>query len=198
MTQATVHLGAEARAYALQVLGWGRTLSHLLAERFGGEDAVPGRIFAQLPPTAPPWALAEFRSGGLFTGEESSPLWRQGQFLHETILTFLREEPDGLCVVQDYLPRPSDAAMQHAAGRWTAYQEEVYQLLLPGDTSREIEQTFAEAFSSPIFCGVLSRAGVREEDREGLTLERLEQIADAAAMLFVVAYDGESFLFWER
>ncbi|HYM15111.1 MAG TPA: hypothetical protein VEZ14_06090 [Dehalococcoidia bacterium] len=191
-------IGEPATAYVLKYLQEGHSLSNALAKEV---QTVVGEIFAVLPGAADTTKCLDFDSGSLVPPgeitirdgnrwEKVSPPWAQ---LAANINDSLPDEPECLCLVEDFLSRPADPFLLRLNERRATHDEEVYVVLRPG----ELADWLARSSSWHFTCA----AGVPDADlfvRDTLTSDEISNFAARTLAVAIQAYDGAGFLLWRR
>lgn len=185
--------GDAGRAYVAQRLVNGNSLSSLLlshVSRLGG-------AFALVPAGTSSERVTRFSQGGVLPQAKrshdiaripSTDAWLAGE------LAATMEASGAICVLENALARcrePFTARLPNVV----CVGDEVYHLIRQGaDTAADLLVTLRSASSMPTFVGILTRAPVAAKDWCPSTSTDLAELARNALLLFVGAYDGESYV----
>jgi hypothetical protein len=194
-------------------LAQGNALAKQILQSVALED---GQLTTFLPLGTSPQSQEQFHSGGKLTTPPVSE-WKGVQSGDETLLMipvpntdywlmakirdYLIEGKDRVCVIEDAVRRPSDAALHRLTTRHLALNGDVYHLLLQEDAQESrILEAIKAAKSIPTFVGAI---GIWQGDplaiRTGfLPFNELQSFAAGIQALFVGAFDGEGYLLWRK
>lgn len=102
-------------------------------------------------------------------------------------------------LVENPLASPGDPWLQKAQSRIRCLGEDVLHLLLQGDDRERILTSLREAKGHPASVGAVARPVESQAvGIESLSHAWLKAFASAVQVVFVEAYDGESYIFWHR
>jgi len=199
------HFGPEAIVYIREQLAKGLTLASYLL-RLPLEEGV---VRAYLPDTASEEAAQNFREGGvregIFLDELASymalPKEEEDDSLTTLILEHLAKSDAPLVVFEDAAGSPEFPAWQSPKHQYFIFNSEVYHFLNPQDVDlRRIHRTIWTAHVYP-FIGILTSRSTAEQeigDRQKVTADTLEKLANRTRHLVIGAYDLEGELIWSR
>jgi hypothetical protein len=199
-----VEIGSDGLDYMRDAFVKGRTLSHQLLTRTNLDR---GRVFTVVPPSADVALIGDFTSG------LTPPDWDQAIRVdsHSVLIPIPNMYTDLAGRIEEFLgggsgrlsllENPINEARDVAdvdSGLLTLGGE-VYHILLPSVVNRqEIRDTVAWASSiDPPTVGILTYGTVSSDARRATTTTELHQLAARATTIFVSAYHGEAFIYWE-
>jgi hypothetical protein len=205
-------LPTEATAYLKEHLSRGKTLGRAVLTQV---NASVGSVSAILPSTVSDESAMHFSFGGVLP---SGPRQRLSHLVYQDgvpviasavpstrpwLVEVLHEslKQDGRsCVVENALFEASAPWLKRAQSRTLFYDDEVYHIPPPSPSKQAIEDALRDAHSiAPPTMGVLSQLpGDVDPAFARLTLEIIDSLAAGVIAVFVGAYDGESFIVWER
>ena len=200
-----IHFGSEAIAYVRNRLEQSKALGHYL---LGNLDLDKGHVITCLPQTVGEDVAKKFQHGvfPLVPGSErhvtapDGTTWRMTPkpnmnfWLTSVMKTFLKAGDNRACIFEDAVARPTDPYLERVVTRRFSVSDTVYHYLLSDDAEQDekIDQTIKQA-SSWLFIGVL--AALPSDFWEA---PDLLTIVSGAQKIVIGAYDGESYLIWEK
>ena len=201
----------KAESFVLEQLSNGNALAHEVLRTL---PLAKGWITTFLPPGLPGDSLEKFETGGKLPTSPTSQ-WKGMEHRGETLLMipvltadsllvakirdYLLAGKNHLCVLEDALRKPGDAALARLQTKYAIHNDEIYHLLFHEDAREQcILDTLKVARSIPTFIGAFTRwHGDPLELKVGaLSSTQLKALANCTQSFFVGAYDGESYLLW--
>ena len=185
--------GEAGLAYMAGRLANGNSLSALLLS----EESRLGGASALVPAGTPSDRVTRFSEGGVL------PQSRRSHDIVRTpntdawlarALGATMDESGVICIVENAMAlchHPITARLPNVV----CLGAEVYHLIRPGtDTGADVLVTLRAASSIPTFVGILTRVPVAAKDWRPTSMADLAGLARNVVLLFVGAYDGESYL----
>ena len=182
-----------ALSYILSVLGDGGVLSETLASEV---DIELGDVFTFELEGVDPKRLLTFSAGGVVRPAERADNANAPITKLLTYLVDCQKQSAATLALENFLARKGDPVL---AGDATArfIDEEVIHLLEIGDESEnDLHRFMRKGQSGWRFVGAISRYLEPAEDR--ITRNTLTVFARGVISIIVGAYDGESYLIWEK
>lgn len=198
-------LGREALFYIKKRLSAGKTIGQLLLNKI---DFSLGTIHTMLPHNIDVNSLIRFEEGGKIEVSENEfiyteglrirPVYNTDGWLESKILNFLERE-NGICVFENSLAQLEDPWLASRKSRIFLYGNEVYHFVDVSAEPNEIHEALREAKSAfPLFIGIMSFSHIVLNDNEKVDKKKLEKIVKGTSKLIIGAYDGESYLIWQK
>jgi hypothetical protein len=199
--------------YVRQRLLHGNTLAAAALDNLVLEE---GKVTTCLPQGTVLKRLEDFRMGGKLPPPPPSE-WRSTERGDETLLMipipntddwfvgkireFLDKRRGRACIFEDALARVGDPVLQKVETKYATFGTEIYHLIL--DTDAEpgyIEKVLRRAKGIPTFIGVFTEWQGDKPNKNPIALskENLQALAAKAHKLIVGAFDGESYVIWNR
>lgn len=179
-------LGSTGDRWLRQSLAQGKTLSAQLSNRI---ELQQGTAFTLVPPETDESRIRRWEEGGLVSSVAA--LDRLVQFLRPRL-----QEPQLYLVAENAVARPTDPVLRESEGNRFFVGEEVYEFVGPGAKAEDIRACLRRAdagFSLNAVVAALTRAPRQNEEPEFF-----RETLDQPEIVVVRAYDGESFVVWER
>ena len=149
------------------------------------------------PPEVTAEALLRFRSGGLFEATPGFTSRDAFDLLVRVVCEHLAVSRTQVGLFYNMASRPSDPHGEDAG--IVFYHEEVYGYAKGNDTREAVESSIRAAEYMPYFFGAVGQLPDSSEVcQRSLRLEEMAHFARAASLVFVAAYDFESYLVQER
>jgi CelD/BcsL family acetyltransferase involved in cellulose biosynthesis len=195
-------LGQEAIIYLRERLGYGHTLAMAVASKI---DLSGGSVRTYVPEPTGGAALADLEHGGLGTPTQTTE-WYAG-IAHETTewyvriaQEFLSGESRRVLVLENNPARASDPCMQSDKSGVVTFGEEVYHVVCAGKSGHdEVLGGIRRAASAWISLGFMTSAPSDWDPASRRFSSRdLTHLAEHTENVAADAYDGESWLIWER
>lgn len=206
-----IRLGKESIDYVVECLKKGKSLASKLLLYIDFKQG-SAKTFAPAQLDAP--ALAAFRTGGKFPtapkedwqqlkgGGVAVPIINADDYLARAIHDFLALSDQRLCIFENALAHPTDPYVHRLSSAISVFEQDVYHTLTAGDDLSRIQQTVREAGSIPIFIGAMTSWHAEcpkvLSQHVSLTPSCLSGLAQLAQGVIVGAYDGESYVLWEK
>ena len=207
-------LGLQGLAYVKEKISqegiWG---TYVL--KFGDLDK--GKVFTYLPEDMDRKQLEEFKYGGklprnfeerfFFKQEDGSqmvmePTSNLDEFFSSMIESFLQNEKSKICIFEDTLAKSSDPCIKELKTPHWAYNDRVFHFL-PGEKRNNLSamDVLKSSKNSYLVWGAIT--ALKEQDdllirRSKLDENNLIKFAKGVEKIIVSAYDGESYLIWEK
>jgi hypothetical protein len=179
-------LGSSGAGWVRKSLTEGAALAMLLSRR---TDFADGTVFTFAPEGVDDRRLKRFEEGGLIRGTAAL----------DTLALQLQQalRPDArYLIAENAQARPSDQFLRILEGARFSIHDSVYEIAAPQSTTSSIRDCLRRADA-----GYTLNAVVSSLSRPPGQLEDLEFLAEVVKKTFIVivrAYDGESFVCWER
>jgi len=191
----------------------GKVLAKLILESV---DLKQGAIYAILPNKIPLKQVYKFENGGIISLSDADranttlieggvmvPTPNNFSRLYPVIKEHLKANAQNICIFIDAMSNADDKCMQEEQTDLFTFQNNVYWYVTAANAEEDKIKT-ARGNSSDAwigFLGVLTSAEKIEIppfDKRELTAEELEAFAKNTNKIVISAYDGESFLIWEK
>lgn len=175
-----------------------------------------GQVTTCLPRGIAPKSLQDFQTGGKLPTPPASewsstasedkillmiPVPTTDDWLVRRIREFLLGGGNRVCIFEDSLKRVGDPILGKLTTEYATFDEEIYHLLYGVDASEDrIRTVLKSAKAIPTFIGVLTECegGFPSKGQFRLSNVQLESLAARAHKVIVGAFDGESYLIWDR
>lgn len=209
-----INLGAEAITYIKKVLSLGCTLSSYVLQNV---DLWSVKVVTGLPESANFDKINDFEAGLILPqvpeskwienigedGKKSTliPIPIYTAYLFEKIKNYLESHRGGLCIFENANAKPSDPILRHYKSRIWFFHDEVYHILGEGKHPFEtIERVISEYRSSLNFVGFMTSLPENQKysNLAKISSDVLLLLAERVDNIIIGAYDGESFLIWNR
>jgi hypothetical protein len=199
-------LGNAANKYIEQYLSSGKTLSKELRKILRLND---GNITTYMPDYLGLGQINQFEAGLLHPppklewarneGDVPIPISSMRFNLISQLNSYLNQNSDRLCVLENYMSRPTDKGLETAESHVVFYKDEVYHVLGHQADKQAIETALNEGEWLPIFVGIMTHLpdGMHiPKSGTFITEKELVQLAERTVGIVVGAYDGEGYLIW--
>ncbi len=190
-----ITLGREGLDYVRECLSIGKALSHAFLATV---DLAAGVLTTFLPSGVPHAEIVRFWSGGKME-EELGP----GPTFFSSIEAHVASDPHAFCVLEDQMGSPRDPWLADLPAPTLTDGQSLYYLLTVARTDADARQrTFNRAMSiRPPLIGFLGRGpAVAVFDRRHVPSDdpAFRDLAAGTDQILMGAYDGESFVRWQR
>jgi hypothetical protein len=209
------HIHSRAADFIDSCLAEGKTLASLARESV---DLSTGTLTSVVPKEYVGNQVGEFDRGHLLGEEIDVKTSRQISLVSSApmsirtrpgsdrelaqILSKRLEGDDSCCMLENYLASPGDPWLRRAKSRIVIYASEVYHLLTHADLDKDsVRQAIRESESIPIFIGGVGTVAERLScltSGASISGDDLRTFANSLSFLFVLAYDGEGYLCWQK
>jgi hypothetical protein len=206
-----IALGLEGLNYVRECLTIGKALSHAVLNTL---DLASGVLATFLPSGVPQEEILRFWSGGKMDEdavhvERDSQTMRFGR-VHTTDSTFfslvyahVKSDRVAFCVLEDQMGSPRDPWLADLPAPKLTDGQGMYYLLSSARTNREaMQRTFNRAMSiRPPLIAFLSRGtapAVFDRSQVSPDDPGFRELAASTEQILIGAYDGESFVRWQR
>ncbi len=197
----------KAYIYVKYILDNANTLSNELLKNI---ELTKGNFFTLLPPEADQTRIYEFKCGGILPQypdipyDENDP--NSGTYsaiptidldLIPLIEKKVKKNPDIVCIFDDVLSIASETKdYDFFQNHGFYYNKEVYYLLNKGSVSKTNLQIAIK--NSNAFWHSLCILSYFKPTNQNLSVSDIKHLSEQAQLFFVIGYDRESFIFWER
>lgn len=197
--------------YLKERLRWGITLSRVALETI---DLDQGETHVYIPEHISMAEILEFNSGGKLEPEKTWRFKKEGVYVEtiphlfgpyeEEINRHLNHSPDNVCLMEDLDSSPTDPYLSSLKEEnYIFVDNEVYLFLQQEHAgTKRIHRTLRLVPSFGIFNFFLTSFPPGETKKlnrfEFISKDILRQFAIRTEKIFTSAYDGESFVFWEK
>jgi hypothetical protein len=198
-------LGSEGEAFLRERLSSGKTLSHLILEEVALDDGI---VVTCLSPDVTEAQACRFDQGGVIPPRPPSetrystdprgeqvriePVPNTDDWLSGLVYAELDKEDNLACLVEHSWMKPSYPAFVRVGDRKLVKDDEVYYLV-----SRGAARNPARVWALGTGVVGVGRAAFQQSEAE-LDDKTLRDFAASARLLFLRAYDGESYIVWRR
>lgn len=206
-------LGGAALDYVEETLRSGLTLARLVVQ---STDLERGTVYTFLPPHVNQQEAVAFTEGGkLPTPPESQwlrtptgvlvPVPSTISYVANFASTSLSDGQGRVYVLEDQVSSPRSPHLENLDFNTLTVNAEVYYMLTGKDSTEDrVEKAIRTAETVPVFISFLSilssswRHSLTRSRRTEVELEALAAIASTVTSIIIGAYDGESYLIWQR
>lgn len=193
-------LGYEALKYIKECLTYGNTFSNLLLKNIQFDK---GNIRTFLPDYTRVEETTQFEYGGKF---KSSNTYKQHMcldlFTVSKIKAYLLSN-NSICFIENYLASDGDPWLTTIDIKTLTYNKEIYHVYFRNDViENRIINSFVRIKSIPIFVGALIPTSDQLinyiYNKKNIEYDILLNLAKETRELFIVAYDGEGYIYWSK
>ncbi|MFH1230962.1 MAG: hypothetical protein V1709_05635 [Planctomycetota bacterium] len=191
----------------------GKILARLVLELVNLKQ---GTIYTMLPPNISLKQINEFENGGviplsdkdranitLIGGGVMVPTPNNFNCLYSIIKEYLRGNNQNICIFIDAMANVDDKGMQEEKTDFFTFQNNIYWCITSANAEEDkIKTVMMNSSDAWIgFLGILTSTEKLETppfNKREVTLKELGVFAKNTSRIIVSAYDGESFLIWEK
>ena len=192
------HLSSAANDYLIRELEGRRSLAKSILRKL---DLKKGGVSALLPEGYGDAELYHFKRGWTIPDETScaSGHTPRDSLLH-AIRSHLLRVKDGIVIIEDGIAKPEESELKKLKNLFFCGQD-VYHFLQGQNHLPLVEKVFLDANVFPGPFGVFTSLGRGQRgtlDRSCLDIGTLDEFAGRTELIFLEAYDSQSFLVWQR
>ncbi len=202
----TVNLQQEAILYLAGTMGYfGHTLSKVVVNSI---SLTKGRCFTIIPSGTPETHWYKFRTGGLYwddcRGKTVMPVQNDSTVIVEDMIArFFGASATHCAVAEDISSRLGDTGMDKTMTPYLVFGEEIYDFNSNHDNASEVALTLRRSNTSYYSFFALLSMDIEQQQRFGhpkchITDEDLALLASTICGIIQFAYDGESYLIWDK
>jgi hypothetical protein len=204
-------LGVKALDYLKERLKWGITFSKIVLEKI---DLAHGEPYVYIPNYISMSDILEFNCGGKLEPEKTWRFKKEGICVEtiphlfgpyeEEVNRHLKQSPNNVCLLEDLDSSPTDPILDSLKEEnYIFVDDEVYLFLQPVHAETErVQRTLRLVPSFGIFNFFLTSFPPGESKElnrfEFVSKDLIHEFAARTEKIFTSAYDGESFVFWQR
>jgi len=205
-----IKMDVRAINYVKEIIDAGLSLSSKIGNAI---ELSKGCVFTFFPNGINPTNLYDFKAGGKMP-ESKEETWRRGKdviakpvlntnaCLVNMIHEYLQKERDNICIFENFNSSRSDPWSEREKVNLFFYKDEVYHLLSNKTLStKSIGQEIYDSGTVYHFLGVMSSLPIENQkaiESHELSDTEWDIVVRNLKRIIVGAYDGESYLIWER
>lgn len=191
--------------YVINHLDDGKILSQVILKNCNFKL---GNFYTILPKNANLDALYHFEIGGIIPQEKeiqlidfigSTAKYQELTSTEDSAIEYVYnyiKNKKGIVILEDVVREKKDNLVKINDVCTSYLNEEVYYILKAPNSYEEIAKAFKKASHVWHFVGMLTTNHI--DLTEEITLEQIRQLTLSMQSMIVVAYDGESYIFWEK
>ena len=207
-------LGLQGSAYIKETIPQRSTL-WTYALKFCDLDK--GKVFTYLPEGMDRKQLEEFKYGGklprnlkdrVFYKQEDGrqmvmePKSNTDEFISSIVESFIQNDKSKICIFEDTLAKSSDPCINKIKTPYWTYDDKVFHFF-HGENKRDLSvmDVLNSANSSYLVWGAITSLNEQDDlviGKRDLEEDDLIKFAKGVEKIIVSAYDGESYLIWEK
>lgn len=154
-----------------------------------------GRVFAIVPEDTPSERLFKFKQGWIEPMDDVDP------FVIEYIITYLEDQKDNCCLIEEPHAWPSDPWVTSSGIQYIHFNKEMYYFFNSDFEPKALEESFKTSKGYYSLCALSSMSSQMPGDFSPFTQVdpgQLRELANKVVTFICSAYDGQGYLLWEK